>query len=87
MILLEPGTEYVAVFHGLKSSDAKKAFALFRTKQDYSSMESFKVHSYYGTGTSCKENFQTGFVVAGGGFLSYWNHQLIKFEEEKRFGL
>ena len=22
-----------------------------------------------------------------GGFLSYWNHQLIKFEEEKRFGL
>ena len=39
------------------------------------------------TGTSCEENFQTGFVVAGGGFLSYWNHQLIKFEEEKRFGL
>ena len=37
------------------------------------------------TGTSCKEkfrkeNFQTGFVVAGGGFFSYWNHQLIKFE-------
>jgi len=30
-----------------------------------------------GTGTSCKENFQTGFVVAGGGFLSYWNHQPI----------
>ena len=22
-----------------------------------------------------------------GGFLSYWNHQPIKFEEEKRFGL
>ena len=45
-----------------------------------------------GTGTSCKEkfrkeNFQTGFVVAGGRFLSYWNHQLIKFEEEKRFEL
>ena len=39
-----------------------------------------------GTGTSCKENFQTGFVIAGGGFLSYWNHQLIQFEEEKRFG-
>ena len=32
-------------------------------------------------------NFLTGLVVAGGGFLSYWNHQLIKFEEEKRFGL
>ena len=30
---------------------------------------------------------QTGFVVAGGGFLSYWNHQLIKFEEKKIFGL
>jgi hypothetical protein len=45
-----------------------------------------------GTGTSCKkkflkENFQTGFVVAGGGFLSYWNQQLTKFEEEKSFGL
>ena len=48
--------------------------------------------SLRGTGTSCKEkfrkeNFQTGFAVAGGGFLSYWNHQLIKFDEEKRFGL
>ena len=45
-----------------------------------------------GTGTSCKEkfpkeNFQTGFLVVGGGFPSYCNHQLIKFEEEKRFGL
>ena len=42
----------------------------------------------YGTGISCKEkfrkeNFQTGFMVAGDGFLSYWNHQIIKFEEEK----
>ena len=42
-----------------------------------------------GTGTSCKEkfhkeNFQTGFVVAGGEFLSYWNHQLMKFEEDIR---
>ena len=40
-----------------------------------------------GTGTSLKVNFQTGFVVSGVGFLSYWNHQQIKFEEEKRFGL
>ena len=38
-------------------------------------------------GKVLQENFQTGFVVAGGEFLSYWNHQLIKFEEEKRFGL
>ena len=38
------------------------------------------------TGTSCKENFQTRFVVAGGGFQSCWNNQLIKVEE-KRFGL
>ena len=30
--------------------------------------------------------FQTGFVVAGVVFLSFWNHQLIKFEEDKRFG-
>ena len=47
---------------------------------------------FNGTGTPCKEkfckkNFQTWFVVAGGGFLSYWDYQLIKFEEEKRFGL
>ena len=28
--------------------------------------------------------FLNGFVVAGGDFLSYWNHQLIKFEEELR---
>ena len=46
----------------------------------------------YGTGTSHKEkfskkNFQTGFVVAGGGFISYWSHQQIKFKDEKRFGL
>jgi hypothetical protein len=46
----------------------------------------------YGTGTSCKvkfckENFQTGFMVTGGGFLSYRNHQLLKLEEEKIFGL
>ena len=41
----------------------------------------------FSTGTSCKENFQSGFVVAGGGFIFYWNHQLIKIEEEKRFGL
>ena len=40
-----------------------------------------------GTGTSCKENFQTRFAVAGGGFISYWNHQLIKFGEKKRFKL
>ena len=31
--------------------------------------------------------FQTGFVVAGGELLSYRNHQLIEFEEDKRFGL
>ena len=34
-----------------------------------------------------KEKFQTGFVVARGGFFSYWHYQLIKLEEEKRFGL
>ena len=32
-------------------------------------------------------NFETGLVVAGGGFLSHWNYQLIKFEEEKIFRL
>ena len=37
--------------------------------------------------TTCKLNFQTGFVVAGGGFLSYWNYQLIEIEKEKRLGL
>ena len=43
-----------------------------------------------GRETSCKEkfrkeNFQPKFVVAGGGFLSYCNHQLFKFKEEKNF--
>ena len=28
-----------------------------------------------------RDNLQTGFVIAGGGFLSYCNHQIIKFEE------
>ena len=45
-----------------------------------------------GTGTSCEGQlankiFQIEFAVAGGVFLSYWNYQLIKFEEEKRFRL
>ena len=45
-----------------------------------------------GTGTSCKGQltnyfFNTGFVVAEGEFPSYCNHQLIKFKENKRFGL
>ena len=26
-------------------------------------------------------------MIAGGGFLHYWNYKLIKFEEKKRFGL
>ena len=44
-----------------------------------------------GTGTSlngqlANQIFQTGFVGAGGGFLSYCNYQLIKFEEDNRFG-
>ena len=33
------------------------------------------------------KNFQTGFVIAGDCFLFYWNYQLIKFEEEKIFGI
>ena len=45
-----------------------------------------------GTGTSCKgqlanKNFQIGFVVGWGGFLSYWSDKLNKFQEEKSFGL
>ena len=30
--------------------------------------------------------FQIEFVVAKSGFLSYYNHQPIRFEEDKRFG-
>ena len=33
-------------------------------------------------GTTCKSNL-SGFVVSGGGVLSYCNHQLIKFEKDK----
>ena len=38
-------------------------------------------------GTTCKLNFGTGFVIAWSICLSYCNHQLKKFEEDKRFGL
>jgi hypothetical protein len=55
-------------------------------RSDHLFSQKIKILGFIGTGISCKEkfskkNFQTGFVVAGGGFLSYWNHQLIKFEE------
>ena len=39
------------------------------------------------TRTTCKLNFSNWIVVAGGGFLSYCDHQLIKLEDDKRFGL
>ena len=32
-------------------------------------------------GHLANKNFQTGFLIAGGGFLTFCNHQLIKFEE------
>jgi hypothetical protein len=37
--------------------------------------------------TTFKLNFSNWFVVAGAGFLSFLTYLLIKFEEEKRFGL
>jgi hypothetical protein len=37
-------------------------------------------------GHLASETYQTGFVIAGGRFLSNCNHQQIKFED-KRFGL
>ena len=58
--------------------------------KDFYQLELAQINKYpsislLGKGISCKEkfrneNFQTGFVVAVGGFLSYWNHKLIKFE-------
>ena len=51
-----------------------------------SGIKHFMVRYNTGTGTSWKENFQTVFMVAGGGFLSYWNHQLINFEERRDNG-
>ena len=64
---------------------------LKRKNKDFSVLVFFYIE-LYGKDRSCKkkfrkETFQTGVIVAGGGFLSYCNHQLIKFKEEKRFGL
>ena len=36
-------------------------------------------------GHIAKDNLEIKFFKPDSGFLSYWNHQLIKFEEEKRF--
>jgi len=40
---LEPDTEYVAVFSGLRKEDATKCFALFKTKPNPEDVETFKV--------------------------------------------
>ena len=50
--------------------------ATFKTAQGYLARKSFtrKILKLY-------------LWLPRGGFLSYWNYQLIKFEEEKRFGL
>jgi len=40
---LEPDTEYVAVFNGLRKEDAVKTYALFKTKPDAANIKSFKI--------------------------------------------
>lgn len=40
---LEPDTEYVAVFSGLRKADAGKTFALFKTKPEPEEMKTFKI--------------------------------------------
>ena len=52
----------------------------------------FPGHYFQCTGKYCKGQIvyffvQNGLVFAGCGFLSYCNHQIIKFKEDKRFGL
>lgn len=56
LVISEPKTEYVAVFNGLDKADSKKCFALFRTKQDYSEMKSFKEYNR-------KINKNVGFIL------------------------
>jgi len=43
---LEPDTEYVAVFNGLKKEDAAKTFALFKTKPNPEDIETFKILAF-----------------------------------------
>jgi hypothetical protein len=38
-------------------------------------------------GHLARKSFKLEFVVAWGEFLFYWSHQLIEFEQEKRFRL
>ena len=77
-------------FHYLVVSLEKK---LATSDHEFKLKNVFKyIYASNGARTSCKEkfrnkNFQTEFVVAGGGFLSYRNHQLIKFKDEKRYRL
>ena len=47
VLVLEPGTEYIAIFSGLNNIDAKKAFGMFRTKPAYSTMDTFKVGAFF----------------------------------------
>ena len=43
--------------------------------------------TFMAQGHLARKIFQPELVEARGGILFYWNHQLIKFEEEKRLGL
>ena len=40
---LEPDTEYVAVFSGLRKEDAGRTFALFKTKPNPEDIKTFKI--------------------------------------------
>ena len=42
------------------------------------------IQDYQAQGQLANYIFQTGFVITGGGFLSYCNNQLIKFEKNNK---
>ena len=66
--------DYHAVFMA-RIKDVSQKMALYKTAQNILQRK------------VSQGKFSNWIRFPGGGFLSYWNHQLIKFEEEKRFGL
>ena len=77
LTLLEPNTEYVAVFDGLEKSAAAKCYALFKTKDVYEDMKSFKVRIKYCNVRRIKITSIGGASILRKGDLFWISNELI----------